>query len=162
VLSERVKLGQRLGVERHLESAHVLFEPPNTFGARNGDHGDSEPRALGTHPGQRHLCWRDTETGGDSAHRFGYGLIGPPGIPQEARAPAADVCRAEGSAIHCSGEEPPFERRGGGETDSPLRHDRASASGSRVQREYSLCPALIGCTARALRSSDSSTSLSPR
>ena len=78
-----------------------------------------------------------------------------PASPVKRGLRAAEVLRVQGRHVDGAGQEAAAERRVRHQADARARAGRPATvvSGSRAHSEYSLCTAVIGCTAYARRSS---------
>ena len=134
-----------LGAQLDVVGGGVLLDTRDPLGS--GDRRDVV--ALREQPGQRHLRRCGARLDGDGLDLIDDAQVALEVLAGEARVGFAPVVVGEllGRA-DLPGEETVAERRVGNEAmPSSRRSGSSSASGSRVQREYSVCSAVTGCTA---------------
>src|ERR1017187_2604936 len=160
---QRVQHGQIVGAERDIDGGHVLLEPLHPLGTGNRDDGDAEPLPLRMHP--RKGTWAGATPLASATWRTASAIawLAAPASPEK----RGLRLRKSLASSALTSTVPVRKPRPSGEyatrpTFSSRRASSTVVSGSRAHSEYSLCTAVIGCTAQARRSRSLSTSERPR
>ncbi len=157
---ESVEVGEVVGRERYGRRCRVLFDALGAAGS--GDRND--PGLLCEQPTQGDLSGCDAAPVGEGGDVVDERLVRGPVLFGEARDGAADVSSANVVSVLTLPVKNPFPSglKGTNPMPSSLRVGRTSASGSRVQREYSLWSAVTGKVACARRMVSAEASESPK